>query len=157
YVDERVPANVIGDVARLRQVLLNLLGNAVKFTENGGIGVIVESGDCENEIRIEVRDTGIGISQDDLPRIFHDFEQADGSPTRKYGGTGLGLAISKRIIERMNGCIDVKSTMGAGSTFTVIVPLAAADGASEFAAPDLRDTSVMIVVASELEASLLAR
>ena len=63
YIDERVPTNVIGDVARLRQVLLNLLGNAVKFTENGGIGVIVESGDRENEIRIEVRDTGIGISQ----------------------------------------------------------------------------------------------
>lgn len=91
YVDERVPANVIGDVARLRQVLLNLIGNAVKFTEHGGIGVVVEPGDYENEIHIQVRDTGIGISQDDLLRIFHDFEQADGSPTRKYGGTGLGL------------------------------------------------------------------
>src|SRR4029078_218567 len=115
YVDERVPANVIGDVARLRQVLLNLLGNAVKFTENGGIGVVVGQAHYENEIRIEVRDTAVVISQDDLSRIFHDFEQADGSPTRKYSGTGLGLAISKRIIERMNGRIDLTSTVGRRS------------------------------------------
>ena len=108
YIDERVPTNVIGDVARLRQVLLNLLGNAVKFTENGGIGVIVESGDRENEIRIEVRDTGIGISQDDLPRIFHDFEQADGSPTRKYGGTGraCNLQAYHRAYERVHRCYE---------------------------------------------------
>jgi CheY-like chemotaxis protein len=158
YVDERVPANVIGDVARLRQVLLNLLGNAVKFTENGGIGVIVESGDCENEIRIEVRDTGIGISQDDLPRIFHDFEQADGSPTRKYGGTGLGLAISKRIIERMNGCIDVTSQVGVGSTFSISVQLLPADTQEPtVVVPELSRSAVMIVTAAEIEASLLAR
>ena len=99
----------------------------MKFTENGGIGVVVEPGDYENEIRIEVRDTGIGISEDDLWRIFHDFEQADGSSTRKYGGTGLGLAISKRIIERMNGCIDVTSQVGVGSTFSISVQLLPAD------------------------------
>ena len=160
FIDERLPVNLIGDVARLRQVLLNLAGNAIKFTETGGVAVIVEDSEHEgreSEVRFTVRDTGIGLAPEDQARIFREFEQADGSPTRKYGGTGLGLAISKRIIERMNGRIAVESTTGAGSTFTVIVPLAAADGASEFAAPDLRDTSVMIVVASELEASLLAR
>jgi len=160
FIDERLPVNLIGDVARLRQVLLNLAGNAIKFTETGGVAVIVESSEHEGregEVRFTVRDTGIGLAPGDQARIFREFEQADGSPTRKYGGTGLGLAISKRIIERMNGRIAVESTTGAGSTFTVIVPLAAADGASEFTAPDLRDTSVMIVAASELEASLLAR
>ena len=131
YVDERVPANVVGDVARLRQVLLNLLGNAVKFTERGGIGVVVEPGIAKTEIRIEVRDTGIGISARDHARIFHDFEQADGSPTRKYGGTGLGLAISKRIIERMDGCIDVTSQVGVGSTFSISVPLLPADARNQ--------------------------
>ncbi len=158
YVDERVSANVIGDAARLRQVLLNLLGNAVKFTENGGIGVVVEPGDCENEIRIEVRDTGIGISEEDLPRIFHDFEQADGSSTRKYGGTGLGLAISKRIIERMDGRIDVTSQIGVGSIFSIIVRLLAADTQElSVVAPDLDRLAIMIVAPAEIEASLLAR
>lgn len=158
YVDERIPANVIGDVARLRQVLLNLIGNAVKFTEQGGIGVVVEPGDFENQIRIQVRDTGIGISEEDLPRIFRDFEQADGSSTRKYGGTGLGLAISKRIIERMDGRIDVASQVGVGSTFSISVQLVPADAPEPtVAAPELNRSAVMIVAAAEIEASLLAR
>ncbi|HKA78019.1 MAG TPA: histidine kinase dimerization/phospho-acceptor domain-containing protein, partial [Pseudolabrys sp.] len=89
FVDERVPTQVVGDAARLRQVLLNLVGNAIKFTEKGGVAVIVEPSEHENEIHFEVRDTGIGMKQDDLARIFLDFEQADGSSTRKYGGTGL--------------------------------------------------------------------
>ena len=158
YVDERIPANVIGDVARLRQVLLNLIGNAVKFTEQGGIGVVVEPGDYENQIRIQVRDTGIGISEEDLPRIFRDFEQTDGSSTRKYGGTGLGLAISKRIIERMDGRIDVVSQVGVGSTFSISVQLVPADAPEPtVAAPELNRSAVMIVAAAEIEASLLAR
>jgi PAS domain S-box-containing protein len=161
FIDERLPANLIGDVARLRQVLLNLAGNAIKFTETGGVAVIVEDDGHEgqaSEVRFTVRDTGIGLKPEDQARIFREFEQADGSSTRKFGGTGLGLAISKRIIERMNGRIAVESTPGAGSTFSVTLPLAAADdGTSEFAAPDLHDTSVMIVAVSELEASLLAR
>jgi CheY-like chemotaxis protein/anti-sigma regulatory factor (Ser/Thr protein kinase) len=143
-------------VARLRQVLLNLAGNAIRFTETGDVAVIVE--DSGHEVRFTVRDTGIGLKPEDQARIFGEFEQADGSSTRKYGGTGLGLAISKRIVERMNGRIAVESTPGAGSTFSVTLPLAAApDGTSEFNAPDLRDKSVMIVAASELEASLLTR
>jgi PAS domain S-box-containing protein len=158
YVDERIPANVIGDIARLRQVLLNLIGNAVKFTEYGGIGVVAEPGSHENEIHIQVRDTGIGISEEDLPRIFGDFEQADDSSTRKYGGTGLGLAISKRIIERMSGRIDVTSQVGGGSIFTISVQLLPADAQEPpVVVPDLNRSAVMIVAAAEIEASLLAR
>jgi PAS domain S-box-containing protein len=159
FVDERVPAQVVGDAARLRQVLLNLTSNALKFTEKGGVSVIVEPGAREGEIHFEVRDTGIGIKSDDLTRIFMDFEQGDGSSTRRFGGTGLGLAISKRLIERMDGRITVASELGAGSTFSVDVPLAQAlDGqATTFVAPDLSHAAVMIVGPAEIESSLLAR
>jgi signal transduction histidine kinase/DNA-binding response OmpR family regulator len=158
YVDERIPAHVVGDAGRLRQVLLNLIGNAVKFTEKGGVGVVVEPGEDENDISFEVRDTGIGIKQSDLPRIFQDFEQADRFSTRRFGGTGLGLAISKRIIERMDGRIDVTSSVGVGSVFRISVRLPSADMQEPgFVAPDLNHTAVMIVAAAEIEASLLSR
>jgi PAS domain S-box-containing protein len=158
YIDERIPKTVIGDTARLRQVLLNLIGNAVKFTESGGVGVVVEPGDYENEICFEVRDTGIGIGQGDLQRIFRDFEQADSSSTRKFGGTGLGLAISKRIIERMGGRIAVSSQVGVGSTFNISVRLPPAEASdSFFVAPELNHLAIMIVTGAEIEASLLAR
>lgn len=159
FVDERLPLAVVGDVARLRQVLLNLVGNAIKFTEKGGVAVIAEPGVGENEIRFEVRDTGIGLKEADLARIFLDFEQADGSSTRKFGGTGLGLAISKRIVERMDGRISVSSKEGEGSTFAASVPLLPApDTTGEiFTQPDLSHATVMIVAAAEVEASLLAR
>ena len=158
YVDERLPIQAVGDVARLRQVLLNLVGNAIKFTEKGGVAVIAEQGD-ENEVRFEVRDTGIGLKDEDVARIFLDFEQADGSATRKFSGTGLGLAISKRIVERMEGRIAVTSKESVGSTFAVSIPLPAAPDAprERFNPPDLGETSVMIVAAAEIEASLLAR
>src|SRR5262249_20905750 len=157
YIDERIPKNVIGDTARLRQVLLNLIGNAIKFTEIGGIGVVVEPGDHENEIRFEVRDTGIGIGRDDLQRIFTDFQQADSSSTRKFGGTGLGLAISKRIIERMGGRIVVSSLVGVGSSFIINVQLPPVEAPNSFVIPELNHLAVMIVAAAEIEASLLAR
>src|SRR5262245_48077285 len=122
YVDEHLPVQVVGDAARVRQVLLNLVSNAIKFTDKGGVAVIAERGDAENEIRFEVRDTGIGLKNEDIARIFIDFEQADGSSTRRFGGTGLGLAISKRIVERMDGRIVVSSKEGTGSIFRVSVP-----------------------------------
>jgi len=159
FVDERLPTQVVGDAARLRQVLLNLVGNAIKFTDKGGVAVVVEQGDVENEIRFEVRDTGIGLKDEDLTRIFLDFEQADGSSTRKFGGTGLGLAISKRIVERMDGRIYATSKESAGSTFKVGIPLMPAPDAHDtnFTPPDLGHAAVIIVAAAEIEASLLAR
>jgi PAS domain S-box-containing protein len=159
FIDERLPARVTGDAVRLRQVLLNLAGNAIKFTERGGVAVIVELGKRDKHISIQVRDTGIGVAAEDQARIFQDFEQADGSSTRKFGGTGLGLAISKRIVERMGGSIAVESALGAGSTFSITLPLAPAAGAAEigFVAPDLSGHSILIAAAAEIEASLIAR
>src|SRR5262249_48165241 len=108
-VDERLPAYVMGDDARLRQVLLNLAGNAIKFTETGGVSVIVEPGRRPDDVSFIVRDTGIGIKPEQQARIFLEFEQADSGSTRKFGGTGLGLAISQRIVDRMGGSISVES------------------------------------------------
>ncbi len=159
FVDERLPATLVGDAARLRQVLLNLAGNAIKFTDKGGVAVIVEPGEAAHEVRFVVRDTGIGLKGEDQARIFREFEQADGSSTRRFGGTGLGLAISKRIVERMEGRMGVQSAPGVGSTFSFTLPLHAASGAQAqgFAVPDLTNSAVMIVAAQEIEASLLAR
>jgi signal transduction histidine kinase/CheY-like chemotaxis protein len=158
YVDEQVPAQVVGDAARLRQVLLNLAGNAIKFTEDGGVAVMVEPGIWPDAIQLTVRDTGVGIAPEAQARIFRDFEQADGGSTRRYGGTGLGLAITKRIVERMGGRIDLDSTPGAGSTFTVTVPLPpAAETPSASVAPRLDGTAVLIVAPGTVEASLVAR
>src|SRR5262249_29372991 len=135
YVDERLPVRVVGDAARLRQVLFNLAGNAIKFTERGGVSIIVEPNSRPDVIAISVRDTGIGISADDQARIFAEFEQADGGSARKYGGTGLGLTISKRIVESMGGAITVESVPGGGATFRVTFPLPRVGDADETALP----------------------
>ncbi|MEN3376544.1 MAG: hypothetical protein V7604_1899 [Hyphomicrobiales bacterium] len=156
-IDERLPGEVAGDAARLRQVLLNLAGNAVKFTQAGGVALTVEPGAAPNEIRFQVRDTGIGIAPDALLRIFEEFEQADGSMTRKFGGTGLGLAISRRIVERMGGQIEVESTLGSGSAFSFTIALPqVANEQTPFAAPDLSEQPVLIVAPGVIEAPLLA-
>jgi CheY-like chemotaxis protein len=159
YVEDAVPRQVIGDAARLRQVLLNLAGNAIKFTDKGGVAIIVEPGMGPDEIAVQVRDTGIGIAPQERDRIFLEFEQADSGTTRKFAGTGLGLAISKRIIERMGGRIGVESTPGVGSTFHLKVPLppAAEPSAPAFAPPDLTGMEVMIVAPAAVEATLVGR
>ncbi|MDP3693126.1 ATP-binding protein [Bradyrhizobium sp.] len=161
YVDERLPLQVVGDAARLRQVLLNLAGNAIKFTSTGGVALIVEPGLWPDEVSFLVRDTGIGIAPEARERIFREFEQADERIARSYGGTGLGLSISERIVKRMGGRITLQSELGAGSTFEVSIPLAGAEGhASEqpaFAPPDLTDQSIMLVGPQSIEASLIAR
>jgi len=159
YVDERLPLNVIGDAARLRQVLLNLAGNAIKFTATGGVALIVEPGIWPNEISFLMRDTGIGIAAEAQQRIFREFEQADDRIARSYGGTGLGLSISDRIVRRMGGRIALASTPGAGSTFEVSIPLtASADSEQQlFAAPDLAGQSIMLVAPQSIEVSLIAR
>jgi PAS domain S-box-containing protein len=158
YVDERLPMHVIGDAARLRQVLLNLAGNAIKFTSTGGVALIVEPGIWPNEISFLVRDTGIGIPPEARERIFREFEQADDKIARSYGGTGLGLSISDRIVKRMGGRITLESQPGAGSTFEVSIPLTAADGEqTSFAVPDLSGQSIMLVSPQSIEASLTSR
>ncbi|MGC2061853.1 MAG: response regulator [Thermodesulfovibrionales bacterium] len=120
YVQDHVPGYVIGDPVRIRQILINLLGNAIKFTDRGEVLLNIEAIDSTDDtvvLRFEVRDTGIGIDSDKQSMIFDSFSQADGSTTRKYGGTGLGLAISKQLAELMGGEIGVESVPGEGSTF----------------------------------------
>jgi len=123
-VDDGVPGAVVGDPTRLRQVLVNLLNNAIKFTERGEVVVSVSSralDEQRHELRFAVRDTGIGIPADSLGRLFQPFSQVDLSTSRKYGGTGLGLAISNRLCELMGGTMYVESTAGVGTTFTFTV------------------------------------
>jgi signal transduction histidine kinase/DNA-binding response OmpR family regulator len=120
FVGPEVPCLLEGDPGRLRQVLLNLANNAIKFTSSGEVNLHAElknETDSSAEILFEVNDTGIGIPEDRLDRLFKTFSQVDGSTTRKYGGTGLGLAISKRLVEMMGGQIGVRSNAGRGSTF----------------------------------------
>jgi CheY-like chemotaxis protein len=121
-----VPAALEGDAVRLRQVLLNLVANAVKFTERGTVGFVMALAEENAEdalLRIEVSDTGIGIAPEAQARLFEPFVQADASTTRRYGGTGLGLAICKRLVELMGGQIGVQSALGQGSTFWLTLRL----------------------------------
>lgn len=159
YVDERLPQEVLGDAARLRQVLLNLAGNAIKFTPSGGVALIVEPGIWPGEVSFIVRDTGIGIAPEAQQRIFREFEQASEGTARNYGGTGLGLSISDRIVRRMGGRITLESDEGHGATFEFSIPLAAAhvSDSPAFIAPDLTGKSVMLVAPQSIEASLIAR
>ncbi len=124
-MDEQVPRWLVGDMTRLRQILVNLLNNAVKFTEQGEVVVTVESrklgGGERHDVHMAVRDTGIGIPPERLDRLFQSFSQADTSTTRKYGGTGLGLVISRRLAEMMGGTIRVESDVGKGSTFHITI------------------------------------
>jgi len=124
-IDKNVPSRVIGDELRFSQVVTNLVGNAVKFTpENGSISVEVGTEENDDEysiIKVCVKDTGIGLSQEQQARLFQSFEQGDGSISRRFGGTGLGLAISKRIVEMMGGRIMVASEPGKGSVFTFTI------------------------------------
>jgi signal transduction histidine kinase/CheY-like chemotaxis protein len=127
-----LPSRLRGDPSRIRQILLNLVGNALKFTERGSIHVEVNIVTKSSPTwRFEVRDTGIGINAETLDRLFRPFTQADASTTRRYGGTGLGLAISKRFVELMGGSIGVGSTPGQGSTFWFELPLRVASGVDE--------------------------
>jgi PAS domain S-box-containing protein len=133
-VDQRVPAAMIGDQARISQVLLNLLANAVKFTDAGAVTVSVRSlssAEGRATIATSVADTGIGIAPDLIGSLFVDFAQADASINRRFGGTGLGLAICKRIVEQVGGEMKVESQPGRGSTFTFTLSLPVADAAAE--------------------------
>ncbi|MGQ2904521.1 MAG: ATP-binding protein [Neoaquamicrobium sediminum] len=125
HVAPDVPELISADPGRLRQVLLNVVGNAVKFTETGGVLVSVDIHEAMqgHRIRISVADTGPGLQKKDIDRIFDEFEQGDGTSTRQHGGAGLGLAISRRIVEAMGGSIAVEGEPGAGSEFTIFLPV----------------------------------
>lgn len=168
FVDERLPARVHGDHVRLRQVLLNLAGNAIKFTERGGVAVMVEPGPQPGDIVFKVRDTGIGIAPQDHARIFGEFERA-GAAAADTGlgaagtglvaaGTGLGLAISQQIVERMGGRISLDSQPGAGALFQFTLHLPPVDLADSESAPPLLDGQAILIVApAAIEAALLER
>jgi signal transduction histidine kinase/CheY-like chemotaxis protein/ligand-binding sensor domain-containing protein len=160
-----VPDRLVGDAHRLGQILINLIGNAIKFTERGEIVLQVSrdaTADAGEGVRVafEVRDTGIGISAAEQARIFEPFKQADGSTTRKYGGTGLGLSISLRLVEVLGGHLALSSTEGHGSTFSFTIPFAVA--ASSAGRPavrdwtDLRESSVLIVDDNATNRALLS-
>jgi len=132
-VEGSVPSWVLGDETRLRQVLVNLIGNAVKFTDDGSIDVAATYSAEQGRAAFTVEDSGIGIPTDKLESIFDTFSQADSSTTRKYGGTGLGLAISRRLAELMDGSLSVDSMEEGGSTFTLVVPLEITDAPRDVA------------------------
>jgi signal transduction histidine kinase/AmiR/NasT family two-component response regulator len=145
-----LPQRVVADAGRIRQVLLNLVGNALKFTEHGHVMVSAERVDAGGplaRIRFAVEDTGIGIEADKLDAVFEKFTQADGSITRRYGGTGLGLSISKQLVELMDGEISVTSTPGRGSTFVFMLTMPVSDDEPVHAAPlaDLKGVRVLVL------------
>ncbi|MDP1607656.1 MAG: ATP-binding protein [Rhodocyclaceae bacterium] len=147
----QVPVAILGDPLRIRQVLINLVGNALKFTHEGGVTVSADWRD--GRLSLAVHDTGIGMDEAAAASIFQPFTQADGATTRKYGGTGLGLAITKRLVLLMGGAITVESTPQAGSTFVVELPCpAAASAAPRAAAPDV----AAVAAAAESLSILLA-
>ncbi|MGN6469231.1 MAG: ATP-binding protein [Rhizobiaceae bacterium] len=158
YCAPDVPAIITADPNRLRQVLLNLIGNAVKFTDEGGVQVVVDIVEQAGlrSIRFTVSDTGPGMRKADLARVFQEFEQADGTSTRKHGGAGLGLAISRRIVEAMNGRIGVDSELAVGSRFHVELPLGRMTALG--ARPKLLEgRSIGILSPNRVEAELIAR
>ena len=152
HIDPEVPAGVIGDRTRLRQIIVNLIGNAVKFTSQGEVVLDVRCL-CQEQDRVDlqfsVRDTGIGVPREKLASIFDAFEQADTTTTRRFGGTGLGLAICNKLVELMSGKIWVESEVGRGSTFYVTLPLRLAPpetgGVSETSMELLRGMRVLVV------------
>ncbi|MCP4548521.1 MAG: response regulator, partial [bacterium] len=176
HVSPALPHALVGDALRLGQVLANLLGNAIKFTEEGLVELSVTRVDASDErahnespdpgalergeevrVRFEVRDTGIGLSEEQVDTLFHAFTQADASTTRKYGGTGLGLVISSRLIERMGGVLEVESTLGEGSTFYFELTLPAGTPGLSKADWSTLDLHTVLVVDDHPEARLILR
>ncbi|HRE21138.1 MAG TPA: ATP-binding protein [Rhabdaerophilum sp.] len=158
FVSPDLPPVVVADGARLRQIVMNLAGNAVKFTSSGGVGLSVMPG-REGWIEIAIADTGPGIAADRLEAIFEEFEQADGQTARKHGGTGLGLAISRKLARLMGGDIRVTSKPGQGSIFKLTLPCAPVAGAVALPPPRRESVprSVLILAAGPFEGRFLER
>ncbi|TPG17625.1 response regulator [Sphingomonas koreensis] len=151
------PAFVMGDAARLRQVVFNLLSNAIKFTESGAVTLHAWTDHVEHDarVRISVSDTGIGIPAEKLEEIFESFRQADTSTTRRFGGTGLGLAICRNLARAMDGDVHVESAPGAGATFTIDLPLIAAPAEAASPDDDAPGSTLLIVDRNPINRSML--
>ena len=159
HIEPDVPELLDADPGRMRQVLLNIVGNAVKFTDTGGVlvTVAVDRSQSQARLRFGVEDTGPGMNARDTARIFEEFEQGDGTSTRRHGGTGLGLAISGRIVEAMGGTISVETELGKGSEFIVSLPFTAPVADDEPRASALAARNALILSANRMEATALAR
>jgi signal transduction histidine kinase/CheY-like chemotaxis protein len=155
-IGESVPVRVAGDAARLRQVLLNLAGNAIKFTDRGGVALIVDRA-ADGQIRFEVSDTGPGVEPEVRSRIFQEFEQGDATLARRHGGTGLGLSIAARIIERMGGMIVLDRAPEGGSRFGFTVDLPTVAGEAVSALPNLSGANILVASPSPVVGPLLVR
>ena len=159
--DRECPRQFVGDSARIRQILLNFVSNAAKFTSAGYAGYIltevhaVSRADEATVVRISVTDTGIGIAEDKIPALFESFTQAETSTSRKYGGTGLGLAISKALVELMGGRIDVVSTVDEGSTFSFEISLVAGDEELPSTSDGLSDARILVVDSEQMSREIL--
>ncbi|MFP4362637.1 MAG: response regulator [Spirochaetia bacterium] len=157
YLDRNVPHLLKGDPVRIREIIMNLMNNAVKFTDSGEVELRVSTrweNDAKAGLRIDVRDTGVGISHEGIQRIFQSFSQADSTTTRKYGGSGLGLTISRKLVEMMNGEIHVMSTEGAGSTFWFTLELEKQEKANIYKDfPDMFFEDVRTLVVDDNEAA----
>ena len=160
FVDPELPDFVIGDPVRVRQILLNLAGNAAKFTEQGGVIIRAspgyEIGDKQQAMQFEVIDSGIGMSDEAMANLFEPFTQADSSTTRRFGGTGLGLSITASLTEMMGGQIRVKSQLGQGTTFRVTLPLPAGEGEGG-APPDLTGLQICLLGRDSQRTGFVAR
>ena len=160
FVDPALPASLVGDPVRLGQILINLVGNAVKFTERGEIVLRAEAVQMDHggvELRLSVQDTGIGIEPEKLARIFNAFEQADGGVTRRFGGTGLGLSISRALAEMMGGRLWVESVPGEGSAFHLQLRLGSGETAATSALRPLGKSTVVLAARSASCRELLGR
>jgi PAS domain S-box-containing protein len=159
HIDPDLPARVLGDPVRMRQIVTNLVGNAIKFTDSGYVRISVESADPHARplaLTLSVIDTGIGLDEEQKARLFEPFMQADATISRRYGGTGLGLSICRRLVELMAGEIAVETMPGRGSTFRVTVPLDVADSAPE-PGPDLAGIAVLVLAEGPVVAEGLRR
>ncbi|MBX7484078.1 PAS domain S-box protein [Qipengyuania qiaonensis] len=156
-IDDDIPKWVTGDRLRFRQIALNLIGNAIKFTERGSVTVRAMPSECGKKLEFSVTDTGIGIAEDDLDNIFQQFTQADGSVARRFGGSGLGLSITTQLARLLGGEVTVKSQIGKGSTIMVTLPLETCDAPGKEADdagdwkedPDMENSGIRLLIAED--------